>query len=169
MESRMFATGRAEARKRRSEPGKSANGRAGERAVGASRKHRTSAARGGNGSESCRFAAGVAGGRDSRLYYATIKIETPEASVSGVFNLRLFFPDSHSPASAPLPLRCASRITLGVENPLCYPVSCDERRCLPPRRLFCLAWHPCSRRGPMGSAAACERIHHSHGTARPAR
>jgi len=43
-------------------------------------------ASGRNGSESCRFAAGGAGGRDSRLYYEIIKIETPEASVSGVFN-----------------------------------------------------------------------------------
>ena len=61
-------------------------------AVGASRKFRAGAARGGSGSESCRFAAGGAGGRDSRLYYATIKIETPEASVSGVFNLGAVFP-----------------------------------------------------------------------------
>ena len=54
---------------------------------------------------SCRFAAGVAGGRDSRLYYLIIKIETPEASVSGVFNLWRLFPVfsvrfSLSPAAA---------------------------------------------------------------------
>jgi hypothetical protein len=52
---------------------------------------RAGAARGGSGSESCRFAAGGAGGRDSRLYYANIKIETPEASASGVFNLCIVF------------------------------------------------------------------------------
>jgi hypothetical protein len=50
-----------------------------------------SAARGGSGSESCRFTAGGAGGRDSRLYHEFIKIGTPEASVSGVFNLCRFF------------------------------------------------------------------------------
>jgi len=61
-------------------------------AVGASRKFRAGAARGRSGSESCRFAAGGAAGRDSRLYYAIIKIETPEASVSGVFNLGADFP-----------------------------------------------------------------------------
>jgi len=56
-------------------------------AVGASRRFRAGAARGESGSASCRFASGGAGGRDSRLYYEIIKIETPEASVSGVFNL----------------------------------------------------------------------------------
>ena len=31
-----------------------------------------------------------------RLYYRVIKIETPEASVSGVFNFRGFFADLHA-------------------------------------------------------------------------
>jgi hypothetical protein len=53
----------------------------------------------GAAAKAARFAAGGAGGRDSRLYYATIKIETPEASVSGVFNLRAIFP-----AAAELPM-----------------------------------------------------------------
>ena len=42
------------------------------RSAGSRRKPKASAAgaaRGRSGSESCRFAAGVAGGRDSRLYY----------------------------------------------------------------------------------------------------
>ena len=84
-------------------------------AVGASRKFRAGAARGGSGSESCRFAAGGAGGHDSRLYYAIIKIETPEASASGVFNLYSFFARhlkwQQSPTTG------APAITLDAENP----------------------------------------------------
>ena len=102
-------------------------------AVGASRKFRAGAARGGSGSESCRFAAGGAGGRDSRLYYATIKIETPEASVSGVFNLCVVF--SRLRPSTLLPT--GSRTTLVIENPPCHPVSYEEqRKSLPPWRCF---------------------------------
>jgi len=99
-------------------------------AVGVSRKFRAGAARGGSGSESCRFAAGGAGGRDSRLYYAIIKIETPEASVSGVFNLRFFF--CPSPRLAAALKDGEPAFTLDAENPTCHPVSCAPHRPLSP-------------------------------------
>jgi hypothetical protein len=101
-------------------------------AVGASRKFRAGAARGGSGSESCRFAAGGAGGRDSRLYYATIKIETPEASVSGVFNLCVVFSRLDHP---PLLLtgvetrQLCRRATVAMVRELPQPN--QSRRCLP--------------------------------------
>jgi hypothetical protein len=130
--SRRFATGRAE--RNHTDPSRGSRPPVEPEcgAVGASRKFRAGAASGRSGSASCRFAAGVAGGRDSRLYYEIIKIETPEASVSGVFNLCPFFgrlPACFSiPSAAPA---CGMRLnafrssgctgavafTLNAENP----------------------------------------------------
>ena len=59
-------------------------------AVGASRKFRAGAARGGSGSESCRVRRWGSRGMQYRLYYRLIKIEAPGTSVSGVFNLGPF-------------------------------------------------------------------------------
>ena len=99
--------------------GKSAAGRAG---VQSSRRKpnvsQVGAASGRSGSESCRFAAGGAGGRDSRLYYMIVKIETPEASVSGVFNLGGLLSPFH-PRNAVFPHRRPDpcRTKLDAENP----------------------------------------------------
>ena len=73
----------------RSEPERLAPGRAGARATGESQKFDAGEARGKKRQRKRSGPLWVSWRLNVWLYYGLIKIETPEASVSGVFNLEL--------------------------------------------------------------------------------